>query len=135
MNTIVIAPEVLSFVAAVRAQLTDLEPDELLEITDGLEADLTELVQEQGVGALGDPVDYARELRAAAGLAEGARRTRRPVRTAALGFLDACGERAETLVAKLPWDVVPLLTWLRPLWWVLRAWVAVQLVQLVFGRN
>ena len=135
MNTIVIAPEVLAFVAAVRTRLADLEPEELLEITDGLEADLTELVTDQGLDALGDPVAYAQELRAAAGLSESAAKIRQPIRVSLVAFLDACQTRGDALLARLPWDTSALLTWARPLWWVLRAWVAVQLVQVSFGEN
>ena len=56
-----VAPEVQEFLDAVRTQLADLEPDEQRDITEGLEADLTDLVAERGRGALGDPVAYALE--------------------------------------------------------------------------
>lgn len=132
MNTtdsVVTAPEVRDFVAAVRMQLVDLDPDERAEITDGLEADLAELLAERGPGALGDPIVYAGELRAAAGLGPlgSASAQRRGVGEAATGLLDGAHERFDALVARSPRDLVPLLAWLRPLWWVVRGWMAAQL--------
>jgi hypothetical protein len=96
MTSTTITPEVQEFLTTVRAQLADLDLDEQREILDGLEADLTDLVAERGGEALGDPVAYARELRAAAGLEPTARR-------------------------------------LRPVWWVLRAWIAVEVAALWLG--
>ena len=54
-----IAPEVRLFLAKVRAELADIDADDLADITDGLEADLGELVAERGPASLGDPVEYA----------------------------------------------------------------------------
>lgn len=128
MNTIALEPAVRDFLDVVRADLADLDPEERREILDGLEADLGELVAEHGPEALGDPHAYARELRAAAGIDEVADSRKRPIRASATAFLDACHARFDALVARLPWDATPLLAWLRPLWWVIRAWLAVQLI-------
>jgi hypothetical protein len=124
-----VAPEVRLFLARVRHELADLDPDEVDEMTDGLEADLTELVADRGPGALGRPAEYAEELRAAAGLEvrAGGRPARRPVGEAVDGLLDAARDRADSVLDRLPGDVRPLLAWLRPLWWVARAWAALQL--------
>ncbi|TQL69326.1 hypothetical protein FB381_3231 [Nocardioides albertanoniae] len=120
-----VAPEVRLFLAQVRRELVDLDPEALSDITDGLEADFGELVEERGPEALGDPVEYARELRAAAGI---------PVRTKAPrglgarvdGLLDAGHARFDTVVARsgelLRTDLRPAVAWLRPLWWFVRAW-------------
>ena len=127
-ETASVAPEVRRFLAAVRDRLADLDPDEQREILDGLEADLTDLVAERGGGALGDPVAYARELRSAAGLepeAAGARR-RTSLAEGVHGFLDDVHGRWTRLVGTLPGDASGLLDTLRPVWWVLRGWVAVQ---------
>ena len=126
-DTSPVAPEVRLFLARVRHELADLDAEEVSEMTDGLEADLTELVAERGAEALGSPVEYAGELRAAAGLEPQVRRPRgrRPVGDRATGWLDAAHARFDALVARLPRDVRPLLDWLRPLWWVVRAWIAV----------
>ena len=63
--------DVTAFVAAVRSRLADLTEEEREELLGGLEADLSERLAEGeaelGAG-LGDPVAYAAELRAAAGL-------------------------------------------------------------------
>ncbi|MBO9520260.1 MAG: hypothetical protein J7518_01880 [Nocardioidaceae bacterium] len=134
MNTITLEPAVRDFLDVVRADLADLDPEERREILDGLEADLGELVAEQGPDALGDPHAYARELRAAAGLDESAASARkRPIREAVTAFLDACHARFDAFVERLPADAKPVLGWLRPAWWMLRAWTAVQLVDVVVG--
>ncbi|RNM15883.1 HAAS signaling domain-containing protein [Nocardioides pocheonensis] len=125
-----VAPEVQEFLTAVRAQLADLDPEEQREILDGLEADLTDLVAERGRGALGDPVDYARELRTAAGLepqVAGAA-ARRPLGERINGMLDTVRQRwlaATATVPGRPWEIAVAL---RPVWWVFRAWLAVQLL-------
>ena len=69
MNTtaLPVRPDVAAFVSRVRESLADLSEDDRLELTEGLEADLTDQVAEHGGGVLGDPEAYARELRAAAG--------------------------------------------------------------------
>ena len=130
-----VRPEVATFVAQVRACLSDLSPEEVEELTGGLDADLEERLEDSGPGTappdLGDPAAYAAELRAAAGLpprgAGGGRRAAGPglltrVRT-------AVAREATPLVEALqrqPWwpqfreSVVAL----RPAWWLARAWVA-----------
>jgi hypothetical protein len=136
--------EIARFVAAVRAQLDDLSADEVAELTGGLEADLTDaLAEEEDTPSerYGDPAEYARELRAAAGLpprsgfrrgdeapAEKWRRfllgpSLRSVPPRAL-----YAEARQSLEAQQWWPAVrDFLVVLRPAWWVLRAWIAVQL--------
>ena len=120
-------PEVVAFVAQVRLRLADLSEDEREELTGGLEADLSE--QHAAGGPLPDPVAYAAELRAAAGLPAPARRRldARPVE-----LLDRVRAGFLGRVEGLPgWSLVETL---RPAWWVLRAWIAVTgLDQLVGG--
>lgn len=130
-----IPSEVRLFLAAVRRELGDLDPDEVAEMTDGLEADLGDLVAERGPSALGDPHAYARELRAAAGIGEttATPRERRQIRTSTTAFLDACHGWFDQQVARIPGDPQPVIDWLRPAWWIVRAWVAVILVGLVVG--
>lgn len=133
--TSTIPSEVRLFLAVVRRELGDLGPDEVAEMTDGLEADLTDLVGERGVDALGDPKAYAAELRAAAGVgtAGKAPRPRRPVRESLTACLDACHGWYDQQVDRLPGDPEPIVGWLRPAWWILRAWVAVSLLDLFVG--
>ena len=130
-----IPAEVRLFLAVVRRELSDLDPEELTEITDGLEADLADLVAERGPDALGDPKAYARELRSAAGIGESApsKKDRRGVGTAVGDFLDACHAWFDHQVGRIPGDQEPVRQWLRPAWWILRAWVAVQLIDLIWG--
>jgi hypothetical protein len=135
MNTTTIAPEVQEFLDAVRAQLGDLEPDEQREILDGLEADLADLVAERGREALGDPIAYARELRSAAGLDPRTTRTRRgpDIGVRVHRVLDAGHRRLDRAIAALPGDAPGFLGALRPVWWVLRGWIAVQIAALWAG--
>lgn len=130
-----IPAEVRLFLAVVRRELSDLDPEELTEITDGLEADLADLVAERGPDALGDPKLYARELRSAAGITEAARpkKVRGSIADALSGFLDACRAWFDHQRERLPGDQEPVLAWLHPTWWVFRAWIAVQLVDLIWG--
>ena len=122
------------FLAAVRGHLADLDPDELAEITDGLEADLAELVAERGPAALGDPAAYALELRSAAGLDTAVRRpARRDPAERLSAALDDGRAAWDRLVDQMP-DARPVLAWARPLWWLLRGWLAATLVGLtLFG--
>ncbi|MGY0390026.1 HAAS signaling domain-containing protein [Nocardioides sp. WG-D5] len=133
-----VAPEVRLFLARVRRELADLDPEVVSDITDGLEADFTELVEDRGPDALGDPVEYAKELRAAAGIPVGVRAPR-GFREQVDGFLDAGHARFDAAVARLGellrTDLGPVVAWLRPLWWIVRAWAAVALVSAVFGLS
>jgi hypothetical protein len=135
MNTVAIAPEVQEFLTVVRQQLADLDPDEQREILDGLEADLTDLVTERGGEALGDPIDYARELRAAAGLEPEMERTRErlDLSTRVHTLFDAIRGRWDRSMASLPGDAPSFLAALRPAWWVLRGWIAVQIAAMWLG--
>ena len=137
-----VRPEVADFLDKVRARLADLTAEERDELLGGLEADLMELVGDGGsLAELGDPRAYADELRSAAGLERrrgltaGVRRPRRPVRETVAGLLDRSRTRWEELMASRPamastWEVVQTL---RPAWWVLRAWVAVEMLDLSTG--
>jgi len=140
MNTVsdqgTIAPEVREFLAAVRDQLADLDPDEQRDITEGLEADLSDLVAERGGEALGDPVAYARELRAAAGLEPGIGRLRRrtTMAEATHALLDDAHRHFDRLATALPGDSAAVIAALQPAWWVLRAWIAVEVAAYFLGE-
>ncbi|WP_248582269.1 hypothetical protein [Nocardioides sp. InS609-2] len=133
MNTASIAPEVAQFAEAVRARLADLTSDEREELAGGLEADLTDLVEERGVEALGDPVVYAEELRTAAGLspAMGQVRIKKAAGETVAGWLDAAHDRWDRAVTGLPGSPWEFVVSLQPAWWVLRAYVAVQSIDLL----
>jgi hypothetical protein len=144
--------EIANFVAAVRAQLSDLSVDEITELTGGLEADLTDALAEEGATPAqryGDPAEYARELRTAAGLpprdsAElAAEARRRRLYRFLFGPAWLTGpptgmypQAVHSLEQKPWWPAVrEFLIVLRPTWWVLRAWVAVQVILLSWGQH
>lgn len=135
-------PSVAEFVEQVRARLSDLSEEEREELVGGLEADLSELVAERGKDQsgddlLGDPVRYADELRAAAGFGPSPkkeRRTRQPARETITSWLDDAHEKWDRLmehprVAPV-WEGVAAM---RPAWWVLRGWLAVQVLDISTG--
>ncbi len=127
-----VRPEVEEFIAAVRARFVDLSEEAREELLGGLEADVSELVAEQGTAALGDPAAYADELRSAAGLPDG-ERPRRRFRPG-----NVLGEAEGLQIIRNHWEelvehprVAPvwvILTALQPAWWALRAWVAAVIV-------
>ncbi len=121
---------VSTFVEAVGENLADLPHEERRELTEGLAADLAELVDEHGEDALGDPAEYARELRVAAGIGAPLSRGagRRAHRWGVGASLDATRSAWDRLVVAAPGDGVGLLRALQPMWWLLRAWVAACLV-------
>jgi hypothetical protein len=135
--------DVGTYVAAVRARLDDLAPEEVEELTGGLEADLAEALagfDETPRQRFGDPAAYADELRAAADLPPRAE-------PAPDGLGATLGRARRDLVAavdlnlealqRLPWFVAvrDYLVILRPAWWVLRAWLAVAVLRVVLNAG
>ncbi|MBX9245014.1 hypothetical protein ICW40_09345 [Actinotalea ferrariae] len=133
---------VAAYATAVRGQLDDLGPEQVDDLTDGLEADLAEALEDPAAAPAGDhlldlarrfgPAEvYAAELRAAAGLAPRAGRAPAGRGTGVVhGVLDAgrrtaaaARDAAAPLLARPPvrW-VVTQARALAPLWWVVRAW-------------
>ena len=109
------------FARSVRAQLSDLPALDVEELTEGLEADLAERLAEDG-SDLGDPVAYAAELRASAGLAAKA-----PL-PAAVPLRRSLAFKAREILAALRThpstaSLLDFLIALRPVWWVLRGWI------------
>jgi hypothetical protein len=129
-DTIKLEDGVADFVDQVRARLADLTADERAELTDGLEADLGDLVAERGPDALGDPATYAAELRAAAGFSPtmGKVHEKRELSAAVHAALDSAHESWNRLLDALPQSPRPFVESLRPVWWVLRAATAWMLV-------
>ncbi|MGH3358125.1 MAG: hypothetical protein ACRDO7_04945 [Nocardioidaceae bacterium] len=129
-------PDVASFAASVRARLSDLDAEEIEELTGEMESDLQERFDETGA-AFGDPGAYAAELRAAAGLPRRELRTDRYWYTA-LGA--AMSRRRATFVEWLRANpaaaaVLDFLSVFRPLWWLARAWVAYEIAHLLIATN
>ncbi len=139
MNVIVTTPDVHLFVTAVRERLADLSADEREELVGGLEADISDLVAEHGVEALPDPGSYAAELRVAAGFTPESAPTDEGARVGLAAWvttvLDRAHERWEGFAGGVPGSPWEFLVSLRPAWWVLRAWVALQLVDLLLGSG
>jgi hypothetical protein len=135
MTTSTVAPEIAKFAAAVREALADLPEEERDELTDGLEADLSESLAEDLRRTLPDPIAYAAELRAAAGL---------PARARKRGTLAGLGQASQDTIADIRIAIrrnpalgaaLDFVTTLRPLWWVVRAWVATWLLAAFFGME
>ncbi|QWC85364.1 hypothetical protein KLP28_00825 [Nocardioidaceae bacterium] len=124
----------LRFVAEVREHLGDLDPETREELTDGLAADLSEQVAEQGPAVLEDPASYAAELRAAAGLPAEVTRRRRLGRVRAAGAGQQWRDRVDAAL-RTPTGAATasFLASIRPAWWVLRAWIGLQLVDVLVG--
>lgn len=135
MNGVANGLDLPRFVDLVRAQLSDLTDEEQGELLDGLEADLAELIAEHGPQALGDPKEYAAELRSAAGLGSVAAVTssRRSVSQAVHDKLDQAASRWQRFLKAAPGDLDGFYETTLPIWWVLRAVIASWLVAMVFG--
>ncbi|AKT50180.1 hypothetical protein [Arsenicicoccus sp. oral taxon 190] len=135
-DTIVLGDnEIRDYVTRVRRALDDLRADDLDELTVGMEADLAEIRSEAGslLARLGEPEDYAVELRAAAGL---------PPRSAVASRIRGMREAAAQLQAAYA-ETVQRHTWLRatqdylvtlrPAWWLARAFLAVWCLHGILG--
>jgi hypothetical protein len=134
MSTTALHP-VDDFARAVRAALGDLPPDEVEDLTDGLEADLAERASDEESPDFGDPVDYALELRSAAGLPP--RDVRGPSSPSRSVFGSAWADllsglrelKGHPLIGRL----VAFFVAIRPLWWLFRAWVFYGVVTWMLG--
>ncbi|HWM34346.1 MAG TPA: hypothetical protein VNR36_08930 [Pseudolysinimonas sp.] len=129
--------EVAAFAAAVRTALADLPPDDLDELTDGLEADLAERAADAGED-LGDPVAYAEELRAAAGYPPRAARSHVGAALPDLRTLPReLRRRWNALRIRNPWvaSLASFAVALRPVWWVFRGVAAHTLLASMLGVN
>lgn len=139
MKAATIPAEVTRFAAQVRAELADLGRDDLEDLTDGLEADIAESLEEDPTRDLPDPVAYASELRTAAGLPlrpEPGRGVRGALRGITSGLRDTGHQVAESLRGHpVTASMLGFLDALRPTWWVLRAWVAYWLLAAFFGSE
>lgn len=136
MTTSTVTPEIVTFAQGVRAALADLPADEVDDLTEGLEADLAEAYAEDLQRELPDPAAYAAELRLAAGL---------PVRSKTKqGLLSGLGDgmrdtkrdigiaiRRNPALA----GIADFLVTLRPAWWLVRAWVAYEVIALLGGTR
>jgi hypothetical protein len=139
MNTTTLSAAIAHFAQQVRAELADLSADDLDDLTDGLEADLAESLEEDPTRELPDPVAYAIELRTAAGLPPETK-PGRGLRGAVRGMTSGLRSTREQVVTSLrnhpmTAGMLGFAEALRPTWWVLRAWVAYWLVAAIFGSE
>jgi hypothetical protein len=130
------------FAAAVRAALSDLPSEDVEELTDGLEADLTEQAEDLDAEGFdpGDAVGYADELRAAAGLPVRGK-PRLPSAWTANKLRAWASAQRSNLARKARSTVIGSHTLdffisLRPFWWVLRGWAVYKVITaLVIGNS
>lgn len=122
MITTTVHDDIRAFAAAVRSHLDDLPADEVDDLLDGLEADLSDQASEAGDDfELPDATTYAAELRAAAGLPERTTVSRggRPsiVQMIRNGWIETGASVRSSPVGA--W-VLDFFASLRPVWWLLR---------------
>lgn len=137
MTTSTVTPEIVDFAQGVRAALADLPAEEVDDLTEGLEADLAESLAEDLRRTLPDPVAYAAELRAAAGLPARAPTVKRGLLSGVVGGWRDTRKDIASTIRRNP-ALAPVLDFLdavRPLWWALRAWLATWIVAAFFGHE
>jgi uncharacterized membrane protein len=122
--------QVATYAAEVRAELSDLPGDERDALLEDLEDHLAEVAAESEVplaARLGSPKAYAAELRAAYGVA-------REQRVRRAGRLRRAGRAARAVLAgsAVYAAVRGFLPELRPAWWVLRAYLAMMMLAVLF---
>lgn len=131
IGTISIHEEIATFAASVRLHLDDLPAEDVDDLVDGLEADLTEQALDIGDEfETPDAEAYADELRSAAGLPPRGPATEKETLRSRLGGIDRAARaryrrlRARPAVAA----TVDFLLSLRPAWWLLRAVVVFETI-------
>jgi len=126
-----VPPEVTAFVGHVRVALDDLPDEDVEDLTGGLEADLTETWSD-GASLLGDPTAYAEELRIAAGLPGRAAPVEKPL-VVARAFMRWRGRMDRVSTWAVEHRAPEIYQELRPAWWLLRGWLAYQILTEIFG--
>lgn len=123
--------EVSAYVGLVRLALDDLAPEDLEDLTGGLEADLAELAAESEeplIARLGEPSGYADELRSAAGFPPRAFAQVAPKVRWWTRARESWATRWASARTEHPW-----LEKLRPVWWLFRGAVAAWVLLGVLG--
>ncbi|GEL94941.1 hypothetical protein [Cellulomonas composti] len=139
--------EVAAYAARVRAALADLGPEQVEELTDGLEANLADALADERrphgstpADEFGPPAAYAAELRSSAGLEPVPVRRTRSMRRALGAPVRAVVRLGERTLARLRatrwWaPVEDFLVVLRPFWWVVRGWAVAGLALRMLGTE
>ena len=134
-------PTIRDFAAAVRAALSDLPADDVDDLTDGLEADLTEQAEDTDAPGFtpADAVGYADELRAAAGLpGRGKSRSYSMPAATRLRFWGIAQQSRFTKSARstvFGSHTLDFFIALRPFWWILRGWAVYKVISALMGSN
>lgn len=144
------------YATQVRAQLTDLPPEVIEDLTDGLEADLMDAMQETQneqpstdltlndlIDRFGQPANYALELRTAAGFEPqdqtgGTTHTKK--KRLSRRVADKAVAKGNQMLAVLTrqswWPTVrDFLVTLRPVWWVWRGVLVFAAAMVIFGSD
>ncbi|HEY0217815.1 MAG TPA: hypothetical protein VGC57_15605 [Cellulomonas sp.] len=143
--------DVSQYAARVREHLVGMTAEQVDDLTDGLEADLADALADglqdgaDGAGPVdlvarfGEPADYARELRVAAGLPEpepGPTRRPRLTRRVSDRLSRQRGRVLAWLATQSWWPGLrDFLVSVRAIWWLARAWVAFQVVLTFTGGS
>lgn len=125
-----------AFAAAVRAELADLPADDVDELVDGLEADLSEQASESPDFSVPDAAAYAAELRSAAGFAErsaDAAPPRVPLRTRVAAALGSASTAVRS--TRVGGWLLDFFAALRPVWWIARGWALFAMLSPLAGVN
>lgn len=125
---------IAAFASAVRAHLDDLDTEDIDDLIDGLEADLTDQAADNGDGfMLPDAGSYAAELRSAAGLPP--RPAGSPKRSTPFASVGAWSrdQAAQLMATRTGAAVIGFLIALRPVWWVARGWALFALIGGMLG--
>lgn len=131
--------DIVEYVAAVRARLTDLDPDEVDDLTDDLHSHLAEIrgeTEEPFVDLIGTPEQFAAELRQSAGLAQATPAGRRWGSVPrAFERIGGTAERwfAPILAHRWTRATLDFLPELRPAWWVARGYLLAGVLALMTG--
>ena len=126
----VVDERIARFAADVRHALSDLPEEEVDELLDGLESDLSDQADELDDWVPGDPAVYAMELRTAAGLPAPAKAPALHRSLAQFGRSVADRVAAWMRSSRAGVWLLELFLSLRPLWWLARGWVLFTIVQL-----
>ncbi len=132
MSTMTVPPEVAAYLTSVRRALDDLPAAERDDLLAEVEDSLVEAATEGGgpiVTRLGQPEEFAAELRAAAGLHERVQSAAKPERVPLRELVArvAADDRVQAM-RRLAGELAPI-------WWLARAYVAIAALALLFDSS
>ena len=125
-------PNVAEYLDALRAELSDLAPEERDDLLSEVEPSLLDAAADEDepiAARLGPAADFAADLRTSAGLPPKPRATTPPHRTGLRATLRALA--AQPAVTRS----ASVLRELAPVWWIARAYVAISALAIVTGDS